>query len=142
MFQRLPQPFGQCISLVGAALTTAFQGGTAVAISGAEEIDVELLATFDASTTLTNQIFQLQVSDDNSNWEPVATTLASTGAAPATSQTLNASAGTTVRDRMQISSASLTTFRNAKYVRVAAKCTGTVKTGDSAVANLNYTILG
>jgi hypothetical protein len=131
--------YGQMLSIVGTSLTTSFQGGTAIALMGAEELDVELLATFDAATTLTNLIFQFQVSDDGTNWEPLATVQASTGTYTTTA-TVSAAAGTTVRDRVQISDASVMTFRNAKMCRIAVKTTGASKSGDAATAQLKYSV--
>lgn len=131
--------YGQCLSITGTNLTTSFQGGTSVALAGVEEVDIELLATFDPATTLTNLIYQVQVSDDNSNWEAVATVQASSGSYTATA-TIAASAGTTVRDRAQVSSSSVMTIRNAKYMRVAVKTTGASKSGDAASANLKYSV--
>lgn len=131
--------YGSSLSIVGTNLTTAFQGGTPIALMGIEELDIELLASFDATTTLTNQIYQLQLSDDLSNWEPVAAVQASSGNYTTTA-TIAASAGNTVRDRLQVSSASVTSMRNAKYFRVAVKGTGTSKSGDAAAANLKYSV--
>lgn len=139
MPQREVISYGQCLSIVGTNITTAFQGGSAIALQGAEELDVELLATFDASTTQTNQIFQLQLSDDGTNWEPLAAVQASTAAYTATA-TITAVSGTTQRDRLQVSAASVMTFRNAKYFRVAIKGTGASKSGDAASANLKYSV--
>jgi len=131
--------YGSCLSIVGTNLTTAFQGGTPIALMGVEEIDVELIATFDPATTLTNLIYQAQVSDDGTNWEAVATVQASTGSYTSTA-TIAAAAGTTVRDRIQVSSSSVMTVRNAKYFRVAVKTTGASKSGDTAAANLKYSV--
>jgi hypothetical protein len=139
MPQREVVSYGQCLSIVGLALTTSFQGGTAIALMGAEELDVEVLATFDAATTLTNLIFQVQVSDDGSNWDALAVVQASTGTYTATAS-ISAAAGTTVRDRLQISAASVMTFRNAKYFRVAVKGTGASKSGDAATASLKFSV--
>lgn len=131
--------FGQCLSVVGTNLTTNFQGGPWIALMGVEEVDVELVATFDPATTLTNLIYQVQVSDDGVNPEAVATVQASSAAYTSTA-TISASAGTTVRDRIQVSSSSVMTVRNAKYFRVAVKTTGASKSGDSAAANLKYSV--
>lgn len=137
MFQKITTHFGQWLSIIGTAITTSFQGGTSVALEGCEEIDAQIIASFDAATTITTMDFQLQVSDDGTTWDPVASIKGSTGAVGIT-QSISASAGQTVRDRLQISQAALTTFRAAKYARIAVKSTGASKSGDSASSNLNF----
>ena len=124
------------LNLAAAGLSGSFAGGLTLTMAGHEEIDVEIESTFDAATVLTGQVWQVQVSDDNSHWEAVEAVLASTGAAGPTA-TLAASAGNTVRDRLQTNAT-----RDAAYVRLAVKTTGGAAAGaDAALANVKFSKL-
>lgn len=120
--------------LTGAALTSSWQGGEAFSLQGTDQVDAELLATFDAATGLTSIDYRLEVSDDGTNWEPIPSIQAST-TQPGVAFSLAAAAGTTVRDRLLTEN-----HRNAKFCRVATKCTGAgAGSGtDSSTSNLNF----
>lgn len=136
-FQRLTYALGQCLSLLGTDLTNAFVakdpsgGGGAFALQGTDEIDVEIFATFKAATAVTSITFALEVSDDGSTWEPIQATQQSTGSTDS-QFSVDAVADSTIPDRLLTSS-----HRNAKFVRVVAKCAGTSAAGDGATAKLN-----
>lgn len=138
MFQTITTHFGQWLSIVGAALTTSFQGGAPVATEGLSELEATVLATFDASSSFTTMDFQIQVSDDLTNWDGIESMQIGQNT-PAVTQSITTSAGNTVRVRLQLTNAALQTFRMAKYTRIAAKFTGgATHAGDSAVSTLNY----
>jgi hypothetical protein len=130
--------FGSWLSIVGTSITTSFQRGTAVQTEGLSELEAVLIAVFDPATTITTMDFQLQTSDDLTNWDPIATINLST-ATVAAIQSLTASAGNTVRNRIQINrQANEPQFRLGRYCAIAVKSTGASKSGDSAASNLNF----
>lgn len=134
---RLTTHFGTALSVVGTNITTIFQGGTSVSTEGLSELEVILVAVFDPATTITTMDYQLQISDDLTNWDPIATINLSTAAVNVT-QSLTAAAGSTVRNRIQVNQQSTQPqFRMAKYARISVKSTGASKSGDSATASLN-----
>jgi hypothetical protein len=133
MSERMTQQAGQWLNLVGTGLTASFQPGTAFALQGIEELEAIIAATGDAASILTTMDFQLQVSDDGVNWDPV---LANQLGANSTGtvHSLSVTAGQTVRDRL-----STTNVRAAAYTRIVARSTGGApKAGDIASSTLKY----
>lgn len=130
--------FGQWLSIAGLNITTSFQRGTPIATEGLSELEAVLFATFAGGTTITTMDFQLQTSDDLTNWDPVATINEGTGAVAAT-QSISASAGNTVRARIQVNrQANQPQMRLGKYCALAVKSTGAAQVGDAATSNLNF----
>jgi hypothetical protein len=138
MLNRIVQHFGQCLSLAAAStpLTNVFQRGQSIALQGVEEIDVPVQAAFDGASTATGIDFEVLVSDDNINFDPIQTTQMDTGATGVV-HTLAVSLGNTVRARLQTLD-----FRDAQYLAIAARLSNatTPKAGDAATAQLNYSM--
>jgi hypothetical protein len=128
------------LSIAGANLSTSYQGGPWLALQGIEELEAVCNAAFDATTNLTSMSFRLVMSDDKTNIDPIATidgTIAS--ATIIVDHQLTASAGNSVRARLQVTWAALQVTRLAKYVRIEVKVAGgALKSGDIATASLNY----
>jgi hypothetical protein len=122
------------LDLAGAELLSGtYTGGDAKSLLGTDSIEAECIATFDAATGLSAISFRFAVSDDGTNWQPIASVLLSTGDT-ATDQAIAASAGTTVIDHI-----ATTSHRNAQYVRVEAEGVDSAGAGtDAATANLTY----
>lgn len=136
MLTRIVTPFGPCLTLNAGTtpLTTNFQRGTSIRLQGTEEIDVPIQAAFDGASTATGIDFQLLVSDDNVNFDPIQSTRMDTGATAAF-HTLAVALGTTVRTRLQTLD-----YRDSVYLAVAARLSNatTPKAGDAANAQLNF----
>lgn len=136
---RLTDQILNAVNLIGTALTTTYQGGAWIALAGTEELEAAVNAAFDAATTITSISFRLVVSPDTVIVDPLPTTDSMTTAAAAVDHVFAASAGNSVRGRLQVAQSSLSTYRMAKYVRIEAKNVGsTTKAGDIATCTLTY----
>jgi hypothetical protein len=129
--------YGQWMNIGFASMSTSFVGGTALTtLAGTEEIDCPIRAIFANGSTLTSQEFQLQTSDDNTNWTAIPSIRVTSGVSLVT-HSVTAVVNSTVYDRL------LTTdHRVAKYVRMAAKYTGGAAAGgDAQQSDLNYSLV-
>lgn len=139
---RIVQHYGQCLSIAGASLTSSYQGGTAIALEGTEEVEVVIVGVGGNGSAGGAMNFRITESDDLVNWDPVASLSlsASGGTTPAVDHALTIAANTTVRDRLQVLGMSAPTHRMAKYMRVEVKFASVPVAGDSGTASLNFDI--